>query len=160
VRRVLGLALLFVLASPVAAHDVYYAGGVDSSNDLAAQAPAVGCEDIGSAGIGIICYRAGHIEPGFAGDMTIQIHDDLNTAVGALYCQDANSDAICGNDAEPFHRFCGEETFYVPGSGGSLEIWDPFLDVWVYLDGAVSGLPVGSPCATISVAFTGFVQHY
>jgi len=104
----------------------------------------------------------GTATPDAGGQATITINDVLLPTVGGFYCQDVNSDGICGDDGtvsgtvESAQSFCVELTLDDGSVSGNAN-WDPASDVFVFVDGPIDGLPTFSACGTLAPGILGTV---
>lgn len=109
----------------------------------------------GFGSIGGVCLAPDEVIPvGSPGQATIGVSDDGLQPVSAIYCQDIDGDAACGEGGEPFGQFCTSKILTVGPA------WDPTLPVQVYVDGPVMGNPVNSVCdSLLSMGSNGKVTH-
>jgi len=113
------------------------------------------CPRPDESGPGFVCFPAGEVCCSWP---RLEIFDDINLAVSGFYCQDFNADSVCGDDGsfggivEPGERFCMSITL----DGG---IWNSNYDVYVFIDGPLSGLFSSACGPTIIQGTHGFVFH-
>lgn len=98
-------------------------------------------------------YVAGvlvEVDVGLAG-ATITIVDALPHPVSGRWCQDLDSDSLCGEVGEPNHRFCESAVVGPP-------LWDPTARVFVRVDTPLDMFPL-TPCGAPSWGTTGHIDH-
>lgn len=109
--------------------------------------------------IGAARFCGNHLQADDEGRVTLDIFDDILNPVAAVYCQDLNSNSICGERdpfappglfLEPRVHVCFNIVLEAPIAPGSKtqaqwaagNNWDTTQDVFVFLDGIAGGTPL------------------
>lgn len=116
----------------------------------------------------IVSYtlNLGHLTPDDQLRNRIDILDIATAQVSALYCQDLDEDAFCGEgppplQLEPRIRFCATLTLQAPFVPPPFPQgnWDPDHNVIILIDNPATGNPISGPCQTASFGTMGDVLH-
>lgn len=103
--------------------------------------------DLGASGIGGACIEAGHAVANPSGKLTVLVSDGVTNPVSAQYCQNTNTDFLCGGSGEPIIHFCASLTLQ------EHDNWDPAYDIIVLVDGPLFGNPATTPCIPLTASF-------
>lgn len=104
-------------------------------------------------GVGGVCIATDHVTGDSSGEATLSIVDASMSPTSGFYCQDSGENGICGDGNDPGILFCGSVTI------SSGDDWDEDLPIVVRVNGPVFGVPLLSPCGTLSVGTIGSVTH-
>lgn len=122
---------------------------------------------------GGVRFCVGHVLGDANGDNALTISDDAISPVSAVYCQDFNANAICGegnvppdgNRIEPRTTFCGSVILDspvdpTPRPEWVTSNWDTEQIILVFISSPGTGNAAVSPCGTLYSGGThGFVSH-
>ncbi len=165
-------AAVLVLAAPAAAHSRNYVtigsnGVVTCVDDHAVSVATynvenafvgaiVGHVDPITPDVGGTCYRAGHIQPNWNGDVTFMISDAVNTNVAGCVSQDTNGDHILCGAGDARLRFCNSGTVNAFDSPWHFDS----LDTYVLVDGVIDGWAVSPFYRLESACGCSVIGHY